>query len=282
MSPQGSTTSMNSLFDTTETRTPISVALSPDTSINHLNDIHSKNIIILVGLPATGKSTISDLLMNYLNHYTRYKTKIFNCGKVRRQTLNSNDLKPFHDYQCFDPNNQLFKFKREFIAMQSLNNIIDELNDNNINVGILDATNTTLERRSNLVKFIKEKTINDEFKLNNLIILDVKCNNLQMIKYNIHAKTKNDDYRNYDIQKAIDDFTKRLDNYEKAYEPITDDELIQYQGVLSSYMLMENGGIDYRFNNYIKSDLVNIINDYIISYSNYEAKIYHEKVQLGL
>ena len=42
-----------------------------------------KQIIIMVGLPARGKSFISNKLLKYLN-WSNIKTKIFNVGNYRR------------------------------------------------------------------------------------------------------------------------------------------------------------------------------------------------------
>lgn len=287
------------------TNSSSSLAMTPNSSVggyyssSNNNSITSssnnlvssgKNIIILVGLPATGKSTISKQLTTYMNRFTNYKTKIYNCGKVRREILNDinqNDSdsfeqqkstpKGFHSYEFFDPNNEVFKFKRELIAMQSLNKIIDDLHCNTINLGVLDATNTTQERRTNLIRLIQNKIDSQELVLNNLIILDIQCNDEVLIKYNINAKTNNEDYRNYDVNKSIEDFTKRLENYNKAYQPITSEELMTYK--LSSYILIQNGGELYNFQNFTKSDLIAILERFFINYSNYDTKLYHQKVQ---
>lgn len=281
---------------TSTTATSLAMTPNPSTGINldtlqlisHNVDFQDKNIIILVGLPATGKSTISKLLTTHLNGFTDYKTQIYNCGQVRRQILHehddsdhkpesNNDNKGFHSYEFFDPSNKLFKIKRELIAIQSLNTLIQDLSANKINVGILDATNTTVERRANLINLIHNKVTSEGLSLNNLMILDIQCDDPRLIKYNINAKTNNDDYRNYDANKSIEDFTKRLDNYNKAYQPITNQELSKYG--LSSYIRISNGGETYKFENSTKNDLITILERFLVNYSNYDTKVYHNKVR---
>ncbi|CAH6721794.1 6-phosphofructo-2-kinase 2 [[Candida] jaroonii] len=270
---QGSSNSLFSLVDDLDTLNNIktndtSTFVSRSNSVNLQDYSHqsqSKNIILLTGLPATGKSTISKQLTEYLNSSTNLKTKIFNCGDKRRQTF-----KKFNNYEFFDPNNEISKMKRDLIAIESLNLIISELN-NDLNIGILDATNTTIERRSNLINLIN-KTI----KLDNLIILDIQCNNEKLINYNIQAKTNNDDYKNCEFKKSIEDFTKRLQNYQKAYQPITDDELNNYD--ISSYIMIENAGENFHFKNFTHSLLITILNDFFNEYSQTETKRYFAKV----
>lgn len=258
-------TSVNSLFESLAQTAVTSVAMSPISTYDNI--IEGKNIIIVVGLPACGKSTISNMLTEYLNAYTTYKCKIFNCGRVRRKTSE------FHNHEFFDPNNEIFKLKREMIAMVTLNNLINELNDGTINVGILDATNTTIERRNNVVNLIHQRLGED---LDNLIILDIQCNNAKLVEYNIVSKTTNDDYKNQDFDKSIQDFSMRLENYRRAYQPITQQELEMYKE-LSSYIVVENGG-GCKFNNYTKNEFVRIMNEYFEGYSKYESVLYRKKV----
>lgn len=257
---------MNSLFDSQSPNTAMtSVAMSPISTYDNI--LEGKNIILVSGLPASGKSTIAGMLTEYLNAYTTYKCKIFNCGKVRRKTTE------MHNYEFFDPNNEIFKLKREMIAMDTLNNLINELNEGQINVGILDATNSTIERRNNLVRMINQRLGED---LDNLIILDIQCNNAKLVEYNVVGKTTNEDYKNEDFAKSIEDFSRRLENYTKAYEPIEKEELDSYKG-LSSYILVENGG-ECHYQNYKKNEFVNVINEYFTGYFKYESVLYRKRV----
>lgn len=261
---QRSSNSLFSLCDEVSNTNVTSTFITPTNSFVFNNE--SKNIILLVGLPATGKSTISKQLIQYLNENTKFKTGIFNCGDKRRQTY-----KQFNNYEFFDPQNEISRMQRELIAIDSLSTLINELNLNHINIGILDATNTTIDRRCNLIKLIHHS-----INLDNLIILDIQCTDPKLINFNIQAKTKNDDYKNYDFDKSVDDFTKRLSNYRKAYEPITDTELSNYN--LSSYIMIENGCKHYKFNNFKESELIDIINKYFIDYNINETRTYYDKV----
>ena len=57
-------------------------------------------MLVMVGLPARGKSFISKKLCRYLN-WMGYTSKVFNLGNYRRENLGA-----FHTHEFFDPDNQ--------------------------------------------------------------------------------------------------------------------------------------------------------------------------------
>lgn len=57
-------------------------------------------MLVMVGLPARGKSFISRKLCRYLN-WMGYTSKVFNLGNYRRENLGA-----FHTHEFFDPDNQ--------------------------------------------------------------------------------------------------------------------------------------------------------------------------------
>ena len=59
--------------------------------------------------------------------------------------------------EFFDPKNERASQLREQVAMETLNELLDYLLIGNGSVGILDATNSTIERRSILFKAIKAR-----------------------------------------------------------------------------------------------------------------------------
>ena len=59
--------------------------------------------------------------------------------------------------EFFDPHNQKASQIREQVAMGTLDELLDFLLNQGGSVGILDATNSTLERRQLLFKHIKER-----------------------------------------------------------------------------------------------------------------------------
>ena len=61
-----------------------------------------KLILLLVGLPASGKSTICKQFQEFINENSEYNAQIYNAGDVRRRRSASE----FNDAQFFDPNNE--------------------------------------------------------------------------------------------------------------------------------------------------------------------------------
>ena len=106
-----------------------------------------KLIIILVGLPARGKSFISNKLCKYLN-WCNIKTKIFNVGKLRREKYN------FNDSTFFDSLNDEYNQIRLNLSMELYDNLLNWLKIDNNNIGIFDATNTDKNKR----KLLFERT----------------------------------------------------------------------------------------------------------------------------
>jgi 6-phosphofructo-2-kinase/fructose-2,6-biphosphatase 2 len=84
-------------------------------------------------------------------------------------------------------------------------------------VGILDATNSTKERR----KWVLERMTNEGIEV---IFVESKCDDEELIMANIRdVKTTSPDYVGQDPDKAALDFRERIRNYEKVYKSINED-----------------------------------------------------------
>lgn len=201
--------------------------VSPDGKIAQ-RDVASKLVVIMVGLPARGKSYITKKIQRYLS-WQQHETRIFNVGNRRRvaagkprqsngtplknqesahrPSLSSqpirtgsipgiidaptqaahmilNGVDPTQPNQetkglgsekdlpptklpdpgtmdqsanFFDPMNQKAAAIREQVAMGTLDELLDFLLLGNGAVGILDATNSTLERRKLLFDHVKHR-----------------------------------------------------------------------------------------------------------------------------
>lgn len=78
-------------------------------------------------------------------------------------------------------------------------------------VGILDATNSTLERRKWVLEVCNENGIE-------VLFVESKCDDEELIMANIRdVKTTSPDYRGQDPETAALDFRNRIRNYEKVY-----------------------------------------------------------------
>ncbi|CCD23400.1 6-phosphofructo-2-kinase NDAI_0B03660 [Naumovozyma dairenensis CBS 421] len=193
---------------------------SPDGIISS-TDYGSKLVIVMVGLPATGKSFITNKLSRYLN-YSMYYCKVFNVGNTRRQFTEQKGLSE-QDSKFFDPKNPESTKLREKWAMDTLDELLNYLSEGPGCVGIFDATNTTKERRKHLLEKIRKRN-----KYLKVLFLESICSNKDLVEKNVKLKLFGPDYKGKNPDQSLKDFRDRLKNYMQAYEPIEDSEGIQY------------------------------------------------------
>jgi len=277
---------------------------SPDGRIPE-RDVAAKLVIIMVGLPARGKSYITKKIQRYLS-WQQHDTKIFNVGNRRRiaagVTPDANSASPTSEpavdgptqaatillngakapeividdeptkldlnnningighkrgssvsqekidqsAKFFDPKNESASKLREQVALDTLDELLDYLLHRGGAVGILDATNSTIQRRRLLVDYIKKR----EPKLGILFIESIchdenvssfhfknpaawpetdRCGKL--LEANMRLKLSGPDYKDKDPLKSLEDFKQRVKAYESAYEPLgkfEEDHDLQY------------------------------------------------------
>lgn len=272
--------------------------VSPDGRIAQ-EDIGSKLIIVMVGLPARGKSYITKKTARYLN-WLQHDTKIFNVGERRRVAASGAHTRPSivetmkpdldalrrkssvtaptgiidrrpdasraaaqilingeavaetsplaeHDgsnteamsdlklpeptgsptadvmdqsASFFDPSNRKAALLREQVALETLDELIDYICNRGGAIGILDATNSTLERRKLIMRHIRNK-LGDEI---NVLFVESLCLDQELLETNMRLKLSGPDYKGKDPEKSLADFRKRCDIYAKNYVPLGDYE----------------------------------------------------------
>ncbi|KAK3988137.1 putative 6-phosphofructo-2-kinase [Cladorrhinum sp. PSN332] len=244
---------------------------SPDGRIPD-RDVAAKLVIIMVGLPARGKSYITKKIQRYLS-WQQHNTKIFNVGNRRRiaagvanpsgggsptsahrangvdvptqaATILLNHAKQGPDIvvndepskldlneggddgakrrekidqsaKFFDPNNTEAAKLREQVALDTLDELLNYLLHQGGAVGILDATNSSIQRRKLLVDHVRAM----EPKLGILFIESI-CHDQNLLEANMRLKLSGPDYKDKDPLKSLADFKERVKAYEKAYEPL--------------------------------------------------------------
>ncbi|KAG5990408.1 hypothetical protein E4U43_004295 [Claviceps pusilla] len=241
--------------------------VSPDGRIPQ-RDVAAKLVIVMVGLPARGKSYITKKLQRYLS-WQQHESRIFNVGNRRRTaagikvsvhpklapeherldppveaaTILLNGIptahgeRPTHQEEpttlhldgnddgqheevdqtakFFDPHNERAAAIRNQVAMETLDELLNYLLNKGGAVGILDATNSTLRRRIDIVKRIRER----EPKLGILFIESI-CEDPHLLEANMRLKLSGPDYRNKDPVKSLEDFRARVAAYASAYVPL--------------------------------------------------------------
>ncbi|KAJ5928068.1 6-phosphofructo-2-kinase 1 [Penicillium verhagenii] len=282
--------------------------VSPDGRIAS-RDVGAKLVIVMVGLPARGKSYITKKLARYLN-WLQHDTHIFNVGARRRVAagksptpatprgsekapknvhrdlidsvrrlsvsvgknnqgetsppeesplpppvvptkilVNGKDSEPSHSTNggsmvppidlgpgplipdeavtessepmdqtasFFDPQNANAVKLRERVALDTLDELLDYILDEGGSVGILDATNSTMERRKAVVDHIRKRA-GPEL---NILFLESSCVDQTLLEANMRLKLSGPDYKGQDPEKALADFKKRVALYEKSYIPL--------------------------------------------------------------
>ncbi|KAL7418435.1 Fructose-2,6-bisphosphatase [Cryptotrichosporon argae] len=180
----------------------------------------AKIVVAMVGLPARGKSYLSNKLMRYLR-WLEYKVEVFNVGQLRRSKARSaaaeSGKKTDHSAQYFSDANPDAKASREQLAEESLESLIAWLKKDG-NVGIMDATNSTVERRNKIRERVsKERGLQ-------VLFLESFCDDPAVIAANVALKaTSGDpDYKGMSKEQAEADFRKRIEAYEKVYQTITE------------------------------------------------------------
>ncbi|XP_016891376.1 6-phosphofructo-2-kinase/fructose-2,6-bisphosphatase-like isoform X1 [Cynoglossus semilaevis] len=200
---------------------------------------NSPTMIVMVGLPARGKTYISKKLTRYLN-WIGVTTKVFNVGQYRRDATRS-----YNSFEFFRPDNEEAMKIRKACALAALQDVCDYFTRLQGQVAVFDATNTTRERREVILNFAKE----NGYKV---FFVESVCEDPEIIAENIkQVKLSSPDYVDCDKDEAVADFLKRIDCYKLTYVPLDDDKDRKL-----SYIKIFNVGSRY---------LVNRVQDHIQS-----------------
>ncbi|CAN6469937.1 unnamed protein product [Victoria cruziana] len=173
-----------------------------------------KLAIVLVGLPARGKTFTAAKLTRYLR-WLGHETKHFNVGKYRRLKHGANQSADF-----FRGDNPEGLEARNEVAALAMEDMLLWMQEGG-QVGIFDATNSTRERRNMLMKMAEGKC--------KIIFLETICNDQRIIDRNIRLKIQQSpDYADEpDFEAGLKDFKERLANYERVYEPVEEGSYIK-------------------------------------------------------
>jgi broad specificity phosphatase PhoE/predicted kinase len=171
-----------------------------------------KLVLVMVGLPARGKSYVARKLERYLN-WLGHPTRVFNVGSYRRAHVGE---RMTHEF--FDPDNAAARALRLEMARRALDDM-DAWLQGEGRVGIYDATNTTAERRRMLLERFEARAVR-------VVFVESVCEAPGIIEANIRAtKLLSPDYAGMDPNEAVADFRQRIEHYRRCYEPVADEAL---------------------------------------------------------
>lgn len=173
---------------------------------------NSKLAVVMMGLPARGKTYIGQKICRYLK-WVGVSCKVFNVGQYRRKSAGVNLPAEF-----FDPSNTEAVALRNDAAMEALKDMMKWLFQEDGQVAIYDATNSTRERRERVLKRCQESNVQ-------VVFVESICHDPEIILNNIkEVKISSPDYVGLNPEAAAEDFKRRMAHYEKAYETIGDDD----------------------------------------------------------
>jgi hypothetical protein len=209
-------------------------------------------VIVLVGLPARGKSFVARKLINFLEWYG-CQCRIFNVGKYRRQAYA--EATQSETGACsadfFDSHNAQAAALREQVAHLALRDMLrwldaedddsDEEDHRGTSTGsasssgsfyeqqdriaIFDATNSTNKRR----QWILEECTSPAKRVGKptgVVFVESICDDRELLLENYRFKISNSpDYAGVEPEVAMADLESRVKKYEEQYETITDDSL---------------------------------------------------------
>ena len=139
------------------------------------------------------------------------KAKVFNVGSYRR-----NDA-PHPTADFFDVSNKEGERKRRAAAEAALTDMLAWFREEDGVVGILDATNSTKERRKWVLDICTAEGVE-------VIFVESKCDDEELIMANIRdVKTTSPDYRGQDPEQAALDFRNRINKYTEVYKSLDED-----------------------------------------------------------
>ncbi|GMH85059.1 hypothetical protein TrVE_jg14200 [Triparma verrucosa] len=180
--------------------------------------IDHKIVLVLVGLPARGKSYIAHKVLSYFR-WQGIRADIFNVGKFRRKIMKD---EPKQAAEFFASDNAGGANRREELAMAVLDELIAwSCADKQPSVAIFDATNTTNARRRNVV----DRLSSAQLSLYPIFVESI-CDSEEVLEKNLLQKIRNSpDYADMSELDALVDLKARIKNYENVYEPLEDDSL---------------------------------------------------------
>lgn len=166
---------------------------------------NQKLYIVMVGLPARGKSTIANKLREYLVK-DNIKTRIFNNGDLRRKFSKEDTSRP----EFYDPENDEGLAMREKIALMNVRRANNYINKKG-QVAILDATNVSSKRREKI-----------SLSLIGYPILFIECINedKEILAASIHRKASLPEFVHLKRDVATQVFKQRINYYDAIYSPL--------------------------------------------------------------
>mmetsp|Transcript_40456 Transcript_40456/g.47340 ORF Transcript_40456/g.47340 Transcript_40456/m.47340 type:complete len:511 (+) Transcript_40456:71-1603(+) len=172
-----------------------------------------KLVIIMVGLPATGKTHISKRICRYITFFLDIPAQIFNVGDYRREICGAQMPANFYDHK-----NEEAMAQRQLACNAALDDLIEYMTVDGVRVGVYDATNSTQDRRNYIISTLGKAGIHCK-----KLFIESICDSQKILDENIRkVKLGTLDYRDCDPEEAVKDFMERRERYKEVYAEVSD------------------------------------------------------------
>ena len=173
-------------------------------------------VLVMVGLPARGKSYIAQKVSHYLSFFHGVDVQVFNAGQYRRKLFGAQKSA---DY--FTPGNTVANKERMTCVTAAMDDMQAWIKPGLGRIGVLDATNSTRVRRAWVMDQLAGKVAK-----HHIVFIESICNDAELIASNVRSvKLSMPDYAGMDKEQAAADFLRRIAEYEKVYETLSDKSL---------------------------------------------------------
>lgn len=192
-----------------------------------------KLVIIMVGVPASGKTFFAKRIARYLTFFLDIPSEIFNVANYRRELVVPSNS------DFFDPSNKEAMSLRIQARANAIRDLIQYMRKDGVRTGVFDAANCTKEQRLEIRSKLNEEGIGAK-----IMFLECICDDHKLIEANIRSISKGSmqDYSDY---KDVDEFTvfsdlrnRREQYYLPTYEPVDESERACYVKVYN-YITIE-------------------------------------------
>jgi len=196
-----------------------------------------KLAVVMVGLPARGKTFVARKLQRYLS-WLGYRSLWVNVGDYRRARAGARQPAAY-----FAPDNDATREEREGFAMVALKDLLDWFKKDG-DVGIYDATNAERPRRNIIREACSAAGVR-------VLFVEIICDDPAVIDANVRRnKLGLPDYAGMAADDALRDFRARIAQYARTYLTVQEDE--------GSYVKVIDAGrqvISNRIEGYLSSRL---------------------------
>ncbi|NXT71780.1 F262 bisphosphatase, partial [Chaetops frenatus] len=179
---------------------------------------NSPTLIVMIGLPARGKTYMSKKLTRYLN-WIGVPTKVFNLGVYRRQAVKS-----YKSYDFFRHDNKEAMEIRKRCALVALEDVKSYLLEECGQIAVRSSALkiVLLQGSSELPRVLTLKCAS--LPSPQVFFVESVCDDPEVIAANIlEVKVSSPDYPERHRENVMDDFLKRIECYKVTYQPLDPD-----------------------------------------------------------